>query len=410
MRRGEVTAKTVASWNLMGLFEIGETGVCDAMADRNFDYKDEVCGTQHHKIDDMMTAFKIEQDWWSQQGTENPWWAVLTGEQKGNEIPVEKQLEFYASGVENLQKTLPKLQALGFMQAAKIEDSVALDFGCGLGRMSNALVSAGFKKVKCVDQAQSFLDVGQDTLTKLSGQGLAPIAKDVIDRVEFVQSGPDLLCRVQPGSVDFVHSIITLQHMKPMLQTAYIEQLCEALATGGSGFFQIPTFIKNTPEEDHCFLEKEQSTMMMHYTPRAEVEKHLQSSGCKVLSVENMDMIGGGIGESLVFFFQKEGGGDQNSGSDNVQHHDDGEHKDDEEHHDGKERDNDKQHSDDEHNHDEQQHDDGHRGDDKSHSDVKAPLNVNAVDHHDAKQNVLKMVHGSIANRFDDGPGLLQGS
>jgi SAM-dependent methyltransferase len=279
--------------------------ICNAMKDRSFHYNDDVCGKQSNTIDDMMTAFGVEQAYWSEQGTYNPWWAVVTHDEfNGMDIPTEKQLKFYTTGVETLEQMLPQLQALGYMSSDKMAKSDALDFGCGLGRMSNALISAGFKKVKCVDQAKSMLDTAKDSLTKLAGQGV--VAKDAANRIEFVQSGPDLLCKVAPGSVDFVHSIITLQHMKPQLQTAYIEQLCEALRPTGVGYFQIPTYIDWNNHEVHCSMKQEQSMMMMHYTPRAEVERHLKSSGCNVLSVQNSSAITvGGESESLVFFFQK---------------------------------------------------------------------------------------------------------
>lgn len=278
---------------------------CALLDQRKFQFTDAVCGTMEYDVSSMLKAFNIEQAYWSQQGSQNPWWAVLTNQAKGAAIPVEKQLEFYASGVRSVNSMFPMAQKYGLLKADSIPKATALDFGCGLGRMSNALVAKGFEKVICVDQAKTFLDAAKQSLTSLAGQGA--VAADVADKVEFVQSAPDLLCTVPPASVDFVHSIITLQHMKPMLQVAYIEQLCDVLREGGAGYFQIPTFIvANSDNHDqHCNLQSEVKTMMMHYTPIGEVTKHLNARGCNVLSSSELDMIGKGVGTSNLFIFQK---------------------------------------------------------------------------------------------------------
>jgi len=280
-----------------------QTDTCQVLVDRVFEFKDNVCGSEKYKIPEMLTAFHVEQAYWAGQGLQNPWWAVDTAFPRGKEYPIDKKLSFYEHGVATLSKMLPKAQALGLLKEDWIKGATALDFGCGLGRMSNALASAGFKKVKCLDQAQTFLDAGKESLTKLAGQGVVPT--DVASKVDFVKSAPDLLC-VQPlASIDFVHSVITLQHMKPMLQVSYIEQLCDVLRSGGAGYFQIPTFIYNTPKDTHCSLSSESNTMMMHYTPKEEVERHLSSRGCKVLSATDYDMIGT-VGKSMLFIFEKQ--------------------------------------------------------------------------------------------------------
>jgi len=230
---------------------------------------------------------------------------VDTGFQKGTlaEFPAEQKIKFYAAGDGVLKTVLLKVQDLGLLKKESISQGTALDFGCGLGRMSNALALSGFKKVKCVDQAQTFLDAAQQSLTELAGQGV--VVDDVANRVDFMKSAPDLLC-VQPrSSIDFVFSVITLQHMKPVLQMAYVEQLCDVLRSGGAGSFQMPTFIDNTAKEKHCNLLNEGDMMMMHYTPQDEVTRHLQDRGCKVLSASEFNMIGK-IGKSMLFIFEKQ--------------------------------------------------------------------------------------------------------
>mmetsp|Transcript_93135 Transcript_93135/g.178902 ORF Transcript_93135/g.178902 Transcript_93135/m.178902 type:complete len:358 (-) Transcript_93135:111-1184(-) len=278
------------------------TEICAALKNRKFKFEDDVCGVMQYNTADMLQVFDIEQTYWAEQGVQNPWWAVLTGFEKGAEVPIDRQLEFFQTGKDDVDKMLPMAQAFGILKKEWIAKATALDFGCGLGRMSNALASVGFRKVICVDQARSFLDAGEESLTKLSGQGV--VVADVSDRVKFLQSAPDLLCVQEASSIDFVHSIITLQHMKPMLQVAYVEQLCDVLSPGGAGYFQIPTFIKGTDLNTHCNLHSEGNIMMMHYTPEDEVRRHLSGRGCKVLSATEYNMIGK-AGTSMLFIFEK---------------------------------------------------------------------------------------------------------
>jgi len=276
--------------------------MCALIEGRSFEFRDDMCGTRTFAIADMMTAFQTEQEYWAGQGTTDPWWAVDTAFPHGEVYPRQRKLEFYKAGVDTWNDEFVKVKAAGLLKPGWTAQKTALDFGCGLGRMSNALAAIGFQTVKCLDQASTFLDAARQNLGELAGQGV--VVSDVAERVVFVRSEPDLLCVEPPASVDFVHSTITLQHMKPHLQMAYVEQLCDLLRGGGAGVFQIPTFIHNTDKEGHCSLTQEYGGMAMHYTPQAEVERHLTLRGCKVLSATDHDLVGP-IGKSMLFIFQK---------------------------------------------------------------------------------------------------------
>merc|ERR1712217_302370 len=115
----------------------------------------------------------------------------------------------------------------------------AVDFGCGLGRMGHGLKSVGFERVFCVDQSPAMLKYAKESLTEFAGKGPVQPA-DMIKKIEFVRSGPDLTCNVKPGIANFVHSIITLQHMKPQLQVSYVEQFCDLLMPGAAPISKSP--------------------------------------------------------------------------------------------------------------------------------------------------------------------------
>ena len=149
-----------------------------------------------------------------------------------------------------------------------------------------------------------FLTEAKKTLTEFGGRGVIP--RNVTNHISFLESGPDLSCAVKPGSVDFVHSILTLQHMKPQLQVVYIEQLCDALKPNGTGYFGIPVDINayNRDRSTHCDLMQEKQDMMMHYTEEKEVVRHLNKQGCSVEGAVTQDEVGP-IGRSKRFIFRK---------------------------------------------------------------------------------------------------------
>lgn len=281
------------------------TEVCQQVQGRRFAFEDRTCGKEPlwYGMQDLMDAYHVEQAYWSRQGEFNPWWAVDTNLPLGADLPLETKLRFYESGVNETHRQLHALEESGkFDMLVPDEKSVALDLGCGLGRMSNALAKLGFAKVLCVDHASTMLDAAKASLGALAGQGA--VLPDVLARLDFVQSAPSLACAVAPGTVDYVHSVITLQHMKPQLQVAYIEQLCDALRIGGSGLFQIPVSSASQDRDAHCLLKSEVHDMAMHYTPVKEVARHLESRGCKVLLTMPYGSIGN-WGKSLGFGFRK---------------------------------------------------------------------------------------------------------
>ena len=252
-----------------------------------------------------MQVFATEQAYWEGQGSENPWWAVLTNRSLGVDIPIEEKLSFYDTGIGAVEEMKSHFAELSMKP---VWAGRAMDLGCGLGRMSNALSALGFEDVLCVDQAPSFLAAAQKALSELDGRGA--IAKGASKSVKFVHSGPDLSCQVQPGTVDFVHSILTLQHMKPQLQVAYIEQMCDALKVNGIGYLGIPIgtlswLYEGNRESVHCSMDWENPSMMMHYTEEAEVGRHLASRGCSVVGVVDRNDIGTNFGEARRFIFRR---------------------------------------------------------------------------------------------------------
>ena len=107
---------------------------------------------------------------------------------------------------------------------------LALDFGCGLGRLTLALAR------RC-ERA-----VGVDVSPTMVAEAERRHATRTDVRLAFVVNArPDLA--LQPSrSVDVVYSNIVLQHLPPPLQRGYLAELVRVLAPGGVAAIQVPSF------------------------------------------------------------------------------------------------------------------------------------------------------------------------
>lgn len=161
---------------------------------------------------------------WEKLGTEDPYWAVLTDPAKAN--GKWDQAAFFKTGEDEIAGVLRRIGELGIVP----EPGVALDFGCGVGRLSRAL-SRHFKEVLAIDVSSSMLKEAQ-------------VANADIAHITWIHNpAPDLQI-VPSGSVDFVYSNITLQHMPPARQAGYVSEFCRVLRPGGVVAFQAPTRYK----------------------------------------------------------------------------------------------------------------------------------------------------------------------
>lgn len=157
---------------------------------------------------------------WDGWGRRDPLWAVNAQQSKFGGTWNEG--EFFQTGLSDARKIVE--QALHI--DPKIPRGVALDFGCGVGRISQALCSH-FDSVIGVDIAPSMLAKARE-LNRFSV------------RCEYLQNPyPDL--RVfRDSSFSFVHSTWTLMHIPPELIISYIREFIRVVHPDGMIAFQLP--------------------------------------------------------------------------------------------------------------------------------------------------------------------------
>jgi SAM-dependent methyltransferase len=166
-----------------------------------------------------MDLKELQQNW-EDLAKKDAMWAVLTGPAgERREWNVEA---FFQSGVDEINMILGRLREAG----ATIGSARALDFGCGVGRLTQALCGH-FERADGVDIAASMLDQAR----KLNRFG---------ERCTYHLNQTDDLSVFPGDTFDFIYSNITLQHMEPRYSRRYIEEFFRIVRPGGAVVFQIP--------------------------------------------------------------------------------------------------------------------------------------------------------------------------
>jgi SAM-dependent methyltransferase len=129
---------------------------------------------------------------------------------------------FFSSGREHLESDLAMLEGLG----VSLSRGAALDFGCGLGRVTQALGGA-FPEVYGVDISSTMIRLAQ----QFNRYG---------DRCRYLVNARPDLARFGPDSFDLVYAENVLQHVPPPIIGSYLTDFLRVLRPGGALVFQIP--------------------------------------------------------------------------------------------------------------------------------------------------------------------------
>jgi SAM-dependent methyltransferase len=158
---------------------------------------------------------------WERLARRDPYWAVLTAaDKRGGRWELE---EFFASGVAEIDAVLQRAadRHVGPRRGR------ALDFGCGAGRLTQAL-AARFERCDGVDVAEAMVQLARQQ-NRLGARC-----------AYHVNAAPDLSL-FGDAVFDFIYTTLVLQHMVPALSTGYIREFVRVLKPGGLLVFQLPS-------------------------------------------------------------------------------------------------------------------------------------------------------------------------
>jgi SAM-dependent methyltransferase len=156
---------------------------------------------------------------WEKFGAADPYYGVATDPRyhKANLTP-EHRTDFFLSGAEHVANVLANIKQ---HVDPHFSPKLALDFGCGVGRLVVPMANfAG--SVVGIDVSQSMLDEARKNCDQ---RGLKNVT---------LLRGDDCLSAVN-GSYDFINSFIVFQHIPPVRGMQIFEHLLARLNTGGVG-------------------------------------------------------------------------------------------------------------------------------------------------------------------------------
>lgn len=166
---------------------------------------------------------------WERYGKSDPYFGVWLHEKYKTENLNEEALEeFFRSGEEHVRTIIEIVRE--HLDGA-FYPTRALDFGCGVGRLTIPLAKI-CSYVVGVDVSDSMLDEARKNCLR----------NKVLSKVDLVKSD-DKLSRVS-GTFDFVVSHITLQHIPRKRGEAILEALIDHLDTKGTGVLHFTFFRK----------------------------------------------------------------------------------------------------------------------------------------------------------------------
>ncbi|MGI8820647.1 MAG: class I SAM-dependent methyltransferase [Chthoniobacterales bacterium] len=174
--------------------------------------------------DGVAEAVARLQQVWEHHAQDDPLWAILSAPRKrGGKWDLD---EFLATGEHEIATLL---QTLAFHEVT-VDYSAALDFGCGVGRLSQALARR-FDRVCGVDISPTMIENAQ----KLNRHG--DKCRYFLNPNEHLQLFPD-------GQFTFIYSNVVLQHIPPQISRAYLAEFARLARPGGLVVFQLPSRIK----------------------------------------------------------------------------------------------------------------------------------------------------------------------
>jgi len=224
---------------------------------------------------------------WDAFGRSDPFWAILTlPEKRAN--PWQAQ-EFFETGLREIEELMRYIGSLG----GSLHRRKALDFGCGVGRLTQAL-AGHFTEVHGVDVAPSMIELAE----KYNRQGTG--CRYHLNDVPSLRLFPD-------DTFDLIYSNITLQHIDPKDTRQYLKEFVRVLAPRGLAIFQLPSraaspakqFVKRTLAVTILRLCRtvgylRRPIIVMHSLKQEEVRRLIDESGGRIIDIQDYQSAGEG--------------------------------------------------------------------------------------------------------------------
>jgi SAM-dependent methyltransferase len=241
-------------------------------------------------LEQLTQLFERIQSTWQRLGTDAPFWSVLTSPDFLGE-PSEAAVErFFQTSESELVHLVASLNRVGLSLGGR---GRCLEYGCGLGRMTRRL-QPFFEHIIAADISQPHLERARS----LPGDCGAPKIDWRHLRV------PADIARLP--AVDFIYSMIVLQHNPPPLIDLILSTFARILEPGGIAVFQVPTYRKGYSFLTETYLANPNDEMEMHVLPQHRIFEIFAKAGARPVSVVEDAWTGLPFERSNTFIFLKD--------------------------------------------------------------------------------------------------------
>lgn len=231
---------------------------------------------------------------WNEFGEDDPMWSILTAaEKKGNKW---EPGEFFETGINEIDGFLNQITSMGI----SIPRRRALDFGCGIGRLSQAL-AFHFEEVHGVDIAPSMIQEAK----RYNRFGT---------RCQYLVNGRVNLQHFQDDYFDLIYTRIVLQHIEQRYSRIYLKEFLRVISREGLLVFQLPSKHRygagrTSNDGETSFTSnksyiKGQPVMEMHGIEKNEVIKWIDAHGGTVVHIIEDESLGAEW-ESFIYYVRK---------------------------------------------------------------------------------------------------------
>ncbi|MBA3521645.1 MAG: class I SAM-dependent methyltransferase [Gemmatimonadales bacterium] len=224
---------------------------------------------------------------WEYYGKHNPYYGVLShGEFRFGVLDESARRKFFESGVEVVDGFI----ALAEKAFGPLRYGVALDYGCGVGRLTRRLAER-FREVIGVDISSEMLEEARRNLADQ-------------DNVSFQLAGSEYA-----GSLDLVISKIVFLHIAPEEGYRILERLASRLAPGGVGILDLPVRytggrIRRALSAARSLLPRREPVMPLHIYDLRKLKAVLARSGCEMRN----ELADTPVFEKAVVVFRRQSG------------------------------------------------------------------------------------------------------
>jgi len=242
----------------------------------------------------MASLEKIQSNW-EGFAQADPLWAIcVDSEKRGRRWTQE---EFFATGEREIGAIMEYLRSQSLSPS---RNSVALDFGCGVGRLTRALAQH-FDECWGVDISPTMIQLAKDY------HGNHPRLSFFLNQFDDLRQFPD-------ARFGFIYTSITLQHIPKRYVRRYLQDLIRVLRPGGIFVFQVPEKIAGLVQV-RAFLGclrrdfrhwlggrgVDSFRMEMNCIPESEIRELFSGQGVRIVDVQLTNSTRGSFNGNIQF-------------------------------------------------------------------------------------------------------------